>query len=67
LGVLRKHWLVATALAITFVCWLSLNTIWPDFPLDYGESFALFVVVSLVIVLASNLINATRRRVHRRR
>jgi hypothetical protein len=67
LGFLREHSMVATALAATFVCWLYLNTIWPDFPLDSGESFALFLIISLVIVFASNIINAARRWVRRRR
>ena len=66
LGVLRKHWLVATALAVTFVCWLSLNTIWPDFPLAYGETIALFLIIALVIFFASNIISVIRRWATRR-
>jgi hypothetical protein len=71
LGVLRKHWIIAAALAITFVCWLSLNIMWPDFPLSYGESVALFLSIFLVIFCTNSMITATKhwwtkRRVTRR-
>ena len=61
LGGLRKNWLIATALAITFLSWLYLNTTWPDFPLTEGESVALFLIIFLILFFSNNIISVTKR------
>jgi hypothetical protein len=61
LGILQKRWLIAAALGITLVLWFSLNWMWPDFPLDYSESFALFLIVLLVLFLFSKMLDVISR------
>ncbi len=58
LGITQRYSLLAIiSLGITFVCWVSLNTIWPDFRLEFDESIALFVIVFLVLLLSRKIID----------
>jgi TIR domain len=57
LGVFRKNWVVVAALGITLICWLFFNWTWPDFPLDFGESVALFLIILLVVLLFSKVLD----------
>jgi hypothetical protein len=65
LGVIVKWWIIATALFITFVFWLLLNGIWPEFRLDSGESLALFVIIFLILFLCVKIVDVVKSWIQR--
>jgi hypothetical protein len=67
LGVLRRRWILLASLFITFVCWMYFELRWPNFPLGYGESLALFLIVLVMVFLFSKIVYVTTGWRRRRR
>jgi hypothetical protein len=56
----------AVALCLTFIFWLLLNYMWPDFRLTFDETIALFFIIFFVIYDLGTIVDMTKHWISRR-